>query len=536
MTIRIFYTYEGKVGSFEQSGETVVVGRPMEGVAVDLDLTPDFAVSRPHARIWVDSGQYWVEDLGSDRGTVVAGHEIKGKGKRRLNPGDAIQVGNTILRVEGPAGPVASLLSKPQVDSGATVVSDLPDKEGRLEVKRSIAADSPVFVAKQAVATRAAEHLALLYELPLQFAEQMRLDSLMQMIVERLVAVIPGAVRGALLIRDRTTSKLLLRAHVPAGEPSVSMTLAQRTIERREGFIWRRGEDLTASLQYNSSLSGMYAPLVWENHVLGVICVDNPRCEQFFNEDDLRLLLAVARYAAMAVANRRLQDDLQQNAILLTRLLTNFSPKSRDNLLKKARAGRLRLGGEKSGVTVLCSDIRGFTRMSATMDAEDIVEMLNAYFAVQVNTIFSCDGTVDKFVGDSVLAVFGSPEPDPKQHENAVHSALDMQAVVKRLNQERHARGLVTCDIGIGISCGEVLHGFIGSSERMEYTVIGDAVNKTARLCDGAKSGEILISPELHQHVWRTIVAQPVSIPTKHEGSLSAYRLVGLKPEERTRS
>jgi adenylate cyclase len=527
--VRIHFTYNGKSAVFDKQIEKVIVGRPKENVTVELDLTPDESVSRPHACIWIEGDQYWVEDLGSTRGTLVSGEEIKDQGKRQLLAGNTIQIGNTILRVELPVSPEASATSESMIDTGATLPADPAIEDGRLEIGKSISADSPMFGGQQLVEARAAQRLALLCELPLQFAERISLESLMQTIVERLLTVIPGALRGALLMRERTTGHLLLKAHVPTGKPSISMTLAQRAIERREAFIWQHGDDLTASLLESSCWSGMYAPLLWGKEVLGVICVDHPNRERFFDEEDLELLLAVARYSAIAVVNRQLQEDLKQNAALLSRLLTNFSPKVRDNLLKKARNGKLRLGGERSEVTILYSDIRGFTRMSAAMDAEDVVEMLNEYFAALVNAIFRYNGTVDKFVGDAVLAVFGSPEHDPKQHENAVRASLEMQAAVTRINEARHARGLVTCNMGIGINCGEVLHGFIGSSERMEFTVIGDVVNKTARFCDGAQAGEILIGPELHQHVWRTIVAEAGSIPTKHEGTLSVYSVKELR-------
>lgn len=534
--LRIHFTFNGKNKVFERQIERVVIGRPKENVTIQLDLTPDESVSRPHACIWIEGDQYWVEDLGSARGTLVSGEEIRGKQKRLLLANDTIQVGNTILRVELPANASTALSAAPQPDPGTTVLTDLADEGGRLEIGGAIAADAAVFVALPEAAAGAAERFALLCELPLQFAEPVPLESLMQTIVERLVAVIPGAARGALLVRNRSTGQLLLKAHVPHGAPSVSMTLAQRAIEKKAAFIWRRGEDFTASLIESSCFSGMYSPLLWKNEVLGVICVDNPSGERFFDDEDLRLILAVARYAAMAVANRQLQEDLQLNAALLARLLTNFSPKIRDNLLKKVRNGKLRLGGERSEVTILYSDIRGFTRMSAAMDAEDVVEMLNEYFGPLVSAVFGYNGTVDKFVGDAVLAVFGSPEHDPKQHENAVRAALEMQAAVTRINEVRQARGHVTCNIGIGINCGEVFHGFIGSSERMEFTVIGDVVNKTARYCDGAQPAEILIGPELHQHVWRTIVAEPVSIPTKHEGTLSAYRVKSIKADTPTKA
>src|SRR6201999_301591 len=110
-------------------------------------------------------------------------------------------------------------------------------------------------------------------------------------------------------------------------------------------------------------------------------------------------------------------------------------------------------------------------------------------------------GTVDKFIGDAVLAVFGSPEADPDQHSNAVLAAREMQLAMRKVNEKRTGRRLPTLEVGIAIHCGRVLHGFIGSEERVEYTVIGDAVNKTSRYCDGAGPGEIIISPELHQVV-----------------------------------
>lgn len=147
-----------------------------------------------------------------------------------------------------------------------------------------------------------------------------------------------------------------------------------------------------------------------------------------------------------------------------------------------------------------------------------------------MRSLFACNGTIDKFVGDAVLAVFGSPEPDPQQHEQAVRAALQMQAAVRDLNAARAAQGRVTCDIGIGITCGNALHGFVGSEERMEFTVIGDAVNRASRYCDAARGGEVLISPELHQRVWRLVDAEPATIGTKHEGDLRAFRIKRLKP------
>lgn len=379
--------------------------------------------------------------------------------------------------------------------------------------------------------TESAQRLALFYELPLQFGAEMELSALLNKVVEKILQVLPRAKRAALLVRDPTSGSLLLQAHLPAGEPAVSTTLAERAMQTKQGFVWSRpGEVLSQSLAEQRSEAGMYAPLVWRELAVGVICVDNCEKNLPFSTDDLRLLVAIAHHAAMAVANQRLQEGLQRKSTLLERLLTNFSPRIREKLQDKAAKGRLALGGEKSEVTILFSDIRGFTLMSAAMDAEDIVGMLNHYFSVLVSAIFRYDGTIDKFIGDSILAVFGSPEPDPLHHEKAVRAALEMQAAMISLNQSRSSRSQPTCNIGIGVHCGAVLHGFIGSPDRMEFTVVGDPVNRAARYCAGAEPGEVLISPELHQRVWKEVDVEACTVSTKHEGTLSAYRVKRLKP------
>src|SRR5207302_1320601 len=235
----------------------------------------------------------------------------------------------------------------------------------------------------------------------------------------------------------------------------VSMTLASRTMARRQGFIWHEGLDPSQSQFLNRIKAGMYVPLIWKGRVMGVACVDNSDGGTIFTADDLRLMPAVAHYPAMAA-------------------------------------------------------------------------LLNDYFSALVDAIFKHDGTVDKITGDAILAVFGSPEPDPLRHEKAIRAALSMQSAMTEVTDRRKRRGQVICTIGIGVHSGEVLHGFIGSNDRMELTVIGEAANWTARYCAGAKSGEILISPALHQRLWRYVDAEPTRIETKHEGMLSAYRLMSI--------
>lgn len=402
------------------------------------------------------------------------------------------------------------------------------DPASRSSVTESL--DATVAVSRDKDTIDADRRLALFYELPWQYGSTGGLEELLQTLLERLIDVVPAAQRGNVLVIDPKTNELLLKAHLPAGAPAVSLTSVQQAIDKREGYIWRRTEDLTSSQQEHGATTGIYVPLVWNERVFGVIDLDNYESGQFTRED-LRLVVSVAHQAAMVVANRQLTDELQRNNDLLERLMTSFSPKIRSRLLEKASHGRLRPGGERSEVTILCSDIRGFTRMSAGMDTEAIVDLLNEYFSSLTEAIFRNDGAIDKFMGDAILAVFGSPEPDSQHPAKALTAAVEMQAAMREVNRLRGMRNQPLCEIGIGVHCGEVLHGFIGAAERMEFTVIGDTVNRASRYCAGAAPGQVLISPELHQRVWKIVEAEPTQIPTKHEGDFAAYIVKRIKAD-----
>jgi adenylate cyclase len=375
------------------------------------------------------------------------------------------------------------------------------------------------------------ERLALLSELTWEFGTQGHLDAMLQKAVEQLLRIVSSAQRCAILLEDATGSELLLKAHGPRSTvPMISMTSARRAIAERKGFIWIRGEDLTLSQKESDIESGMYVPLVVSQQASGVICLDSWRSRQSFARTDLLFTVSLAHQLALAIANSDLRRTLKQNADVLERLLTNFSPKVRTRLLQRAQIGRLSLGGEKSVVSILCADIRGFSKLAAGLQTEDVVSLLNEYFAALTECIFHNDGTVDKFVGDAILAVFGSPEADPQHCRKAVTAAMEMQRAMVEVSRQRATRGEITCQIGVGIHTGEVLHGFIGSPERMEFTVIGDSVNRAARYCDGAQGSEVLISPEVHQWVWNLVEAEQMTINTKHEGEFLAYRVNRLRP------
>jgi adenylate cyclase len=387
------------------------------------------------------------------------------------------------------------------------------------------AVDANLAIQRESLSS-ATERLSYLSELTWEYGTKDLLEPMLQKVVEQLLRIVTTAERCAILLRDVSLNELLLKAHGPANtSPRISLASAARAMAEKRGFVWTRGENLTFSQKELELQCGIYAPMVVNGEAIGVICLDSASASNQFSHEDLLLVTSLGHQIALAVANQELRVTLKRNAEVLERLLTNFSPKVRTRLLQRAQLGRLQLGGEQSVVSILCCDIRGFAKLISSMQTQDVVALLNDYFAALTDCIFRHDGTIDKFVGDAILAVFGSPEADPQHCRNALMAGMAMQQAMEQVTRRRAESGEVTCEIGVGIHMGEVLHGFIGSPERMEYTVIGDTVNRATRYCDGAKGKEVLVSPEVHERIWNIAKTEPIVIPTKHEGDLQAYRV-----------
>jgi predicted component of type VI protein secretion system len=254
--MRIRYCCRGNEKIFDRLVETVILGRPRDGVHVDIDLSPDLSVSRPHARISIVDGDYWIEDLGSANGTEVEGRAIKGIGKVRVDPGQTIRISETVIEVE-------RLTLTPNLNPSWTnedgTLTGLPDI---IEISETISSTEPFFEPGRVIDPSRIQALALLYELPLRFSEEDNIDDLLKTMIDRLVEIIPSASRGALLLDDPATGELLLRAHLPVGQPSINMAFASRTMTLRQGFIWRERSDPGRSQFVNQVSSGMYIPLV----------------------------------------------------------------------------------------------------------------------------------------------------------------------------------------------------------------------------------------------------------------------------------
>jgi len=197
--------------------------------------------------------------------------------------------------------------------------------------------------------------------------------------------------------------------------------------------------------------------------------------------------------------------------------------------------GDVKLGGELVPVTVLFSDIRSFTSISERMDPSALLDFLNEYFSGMVESVLNHQGVVDKFIGDAIMAVFGAPVPQPDDALQAVKAALEMQSRLAKINENFKSRGLPEIRTGIGLHSGQVVAGNMGHVERMEYTVIGDAVNLASRLESLTKElkCDVILSEDLYKQVEASVVAEPLQrIKVKgREQDVMVYRLVGLKSE-----
>jgi len=259
--------------------------------------------------------------------------------------------------------------------------------------------------------------------------------------------------------------------------------------------------------------STICAPLITESSIHGVIYADRLDPFSAFTEEHLELITAVAAQAAVIVETVRAHERLAREEVARAnygRFMPEYVVKQ---LLENPNS--FRLGGINQTITVLFADIRGFTSLSEREKPERIVNLLNRYFTAMSEIIFAHGGTLDKYIGDGLMAIFGAPTATPEDALNAAKAAVAMQRRVSLLNGELVADGLLPITVGIGLHTGEALVGYIGSEKRSEYTAIGDTVNLAARLESNARGGQILLSDATAKEIGGTfslVAHEPVKV------------------------
>jgi len=242
--------------------------------------------------------------------------------------------------------------------------------------------------------------------------------------------------------------------------------------------------------------ASLVMPLIFQDEVKGVLVLGYKKSGHFYTRDDIDLLQTLANQGASAIENAQLADQIKKEETVRTNLARYLSPQVVDDIL--SHDVQVRLEGELKEVTILISDIRDFVKLTTIAPHDRLVKVLNEYFTEMVRIIFEHQGSIDKFVGDSLVAVFGSLIPLRNSARHAVVAATQMMQQMPILNHgwKTYYHFPAPLEVGIGIGTGEVYLGNVGSPERMEFTIIGDAVNIASRFSTLAQARQILITRE----------------------------------------
>lgn len=519
----------GSSGILELMKPVVTIGR---GSANDLVLDDD-SVSRFHAVLKLEKNdEVLVADRGSTNGVVVNGKAISAE--TALAHGDLVRVGVYELKFES-------------TDIGTVVLrqAEIPSTLQDVLESRGTGLGTAEFPAPTGTLAQLAERvrqlqrdkylLTVLYDAGKALHAALSLDDLAAQVMA-LAFRIEGVERGFMMFFDEAgevarQTEVHYRSGArrgaprggrkrsqrrrPAGEqPQIILSRAILERMRKERAPILIG-DAAADERFRESdsmklaglRSAMCAPLAGSGRLLGLLYVDNLEKRAAFSQEELNVFALVASQAASALASALAHRQLAEQAVLRSALERFLSP---DVVEMIAADPNVRLGGVNQRVSVLFCDIRGFTSISERLAPEKIVEILNEVFTRMTDVVFDHGGTLDKYLGDGLLAVFGAPISKGNDAANAVHAAMDIQKLLLELNRDSAARQWPELKVGIGVSTGLVTAGNIGSPRRLDYTVVGDTVNVASRLVAHAAGGQILITQSTFSELGKDFDCAPM--------------------------
>jgi adenylate cyclase len=489
--------------SFElPSGRSLVVGR---GLSSDIAIY-DPTISRRHAELTVGADGVQVRDLGRSNGTCINGSRVTAG---RLNPNDSITFGKVLFqlkeqRVSGQsANPVpAAAPAVPDDNIVRQLVVSTAGPTGITSRNRS-SGFGQLRVAASTAEERQAKKLSLLLDISQKLSGEFDLDKLLANVVDMMFEVM-DVDRVSIILRNESTGELIpsiSRSRLgDAAFQQVPRSIVDKVIQERVAVV---SDNTRADSRFKghsivtqSVRSAMCSPLMASgDRILGLLYVDSVTAANSFSDEDLQFLVAFSGLVAIGIRNSRYAEQIRREALVRSNFERYFAPNIAAEIAQQDAV--VPLGGDRRPITILFSDIRGFTAMAESMGPDAIARLLTEYFSEMVEIIFEHGGTLDKFVGDAIMALWGTPIAHADDPDRALRAAVAMQQGVARLNERWALAGRPEIGVGIGINYGDVFAGNIGSHRRLEYTVIGDAVNVANRLCSEAAPGEILVSEAL---------------------------------------
>jgi adenylate cyclase len=478
----------------------------------------DELVSKQHAVFFRKGDDVFVRDVGSSNGTFV--NDARISADVQLRDQDRILMGNTLAVFKDD-------VRQPTTESGVRLKSE--PHEGTM-IFRKMTSEHDAF--RPAEAIQSAQQLKKDYEklrLAFMLSQQLRnvvdRDELFKKILtflfhhlqaDRVAIMGHGELSVGWEVIARRSILGDLRTSTNSNEQpddfEISSTLLDEVVERNEAVL---SYDATMDSRFSGSqsliLQGVKAIICVPIHVNGAVefllYLDSLN-RGVFTEQDLEVLETFSTYAGMALENIALIQQVKEEAKTRANLERLMSP----NLVDKVVSGELEVkkGGVEREVTVLFLDIRNFVGFSENKPPEEIITILNEFFELMVEVIFYHEGTLDKYIGDCIMAFWGAPIDQPEASYKAVLAARQMMDIAEGYARSLQAAGASSFQVGIGINTDRMVAGYVGATRTMSYTVIGKGVNLASRLCGQAKGGEILLAPNTYAQVQDRVDARVV--------------------------
>ncbi len=329
----------------------------------------------------------------------------------------------------------------------------------------------------------------LLYELARDLSSSLELDVVLRKVMDRVITLMKAS-RGFIVLVDRVTGTMSVAMSGGEADPEKTrLFLGSKTVIEQ---VVRTGQAVVStdaslddrfkgqqSVILQNLRSIIAVPLVTKGKVIGAVYVDNPFRAAIFEERDKEFLQAISDLAAIAIENA---TQYERSELLRSLFELHVNKQVTDYVLARSDRTTQFLHGERRQVTILNSDIAGFSALSQRLEAEELVDFLNRYFERMIDVVLAHGGNIDKFQGDGMLVVFGAPNPMDDHAPQALKAARGMVKEIDRFNRDLIEAGQPPISVGIGLDTGYVVAGHVGSQRRLEFTLIGVPVNNSSYL------------------------------------------------------
>jgi adenylate cyclase len=486
------------------------------------------SLSRQHARLEVRNGRITLTDLNSKNGTFVRGERIQ---SCELQVGDSFRCGDVPFElVLSELMPTAVRDIRQDVLTRIAIADLISSSSNNMD-----STGSALKVRHASPEERTRDKLQILLKVSQLLSSPEAIDALLEKILELMFQLLEVD-RAVILLAHPLTGELtpkVTRSQAQAG-PTPARFYSQHIV----GYVKthhvaalfadarldpRLGQ--AESVMLEEIRTSMCVPLKPKDQLLGVLYVDNRSGTTQYTAEDLEFLTAFANQAAIAIENANLSKRLEDEAVLRNNFLRFFPPAT---LKRLELSGAATLEVVERDVTAIFADISNYTAMTSAMEPREVVDMLNEYFPVVSDVVFRHEGTLEKYIGDALLAVWGAPFSHPEDVDRALRAAVEMQQALIGLNVRLKAGGRPEIQIHLGVNSGRVAAGNIGSERYLQYATIGDTTNVASRICSVAGPGEIVISEttyeRLRERQWPMDPLPPVMVKGK-DAPLSLYNV-----------